>query len=156
MPLWEFAMLKNRMDIFSQTTIRGNQCFETVSYVLHVWSIETPVNIIYIFQRTHIGDKMRWCSYLDLRINNKIVGESLPNFPTILFYAHCDCLHRAILLPLFPSNERKNDLLTNRTAMCTKESKMNYKFDGSKVYFTSDPLCIIRMSLTFAIWWGSG
>ena len=22
--------------------------------------------------------------------------------------------------------------------MCTKESKMNYKFDGSKVYFTSD------------------
>jgi len=52
-------MQQNRMNILSQTTIRGNKCFEIQSYVLHVWSIETPENIINTFQRTDIGDKMR-------------------------------------------------------------------------------------------------
>ncbi|EFR55857.1 hypothetical protein BFAG_04556 [Bacteroides fragilis 3_1_12] len=46
-------MQRNRMNILSQTEIRGNKCFEVLLYV-HNWSIETPDNIVNTFQRTHI------------------------------------------------------------------------------------------------------
>jgi len=49
-----------------------------------------------------------------------------------------DHLLCAIPFPSFPSNEHKYNQFINRTVMCTKKNKMDYKFGGNKVCFTSD------------------
>lgn len=59
-------------------------------------------------------------------------------FQLFCFMPIGDHLLCAILFLSFPSNGHKYNQFINRTVMYTEKNKMDYKFGGSKVCFTSD------------------
>ena len=67
----------------------------------------------------------------------KTVGELLPNFSTVFVLCLLVTFARCALLRQFrPWAELKR--IINRAVMRMNEKIMNYKFDGSRVFFTSD------------------